>query len=210
MRVLALDTALDHVQAALVSLPDGSILGASSAMAKGDAEAIADHADAALAAAGATYQDIDAIAVTVGPGSFTGVRVGIAFAKGLAFALGVPAAGVSTLEALAREADAPVLAAIDARHGAVFAALFPDDGYEPSLMARIGVEAARAAAAEAGATIVGPASAIAALGDGRAVDRVDLARLAAASVAGKARAVHALYLAPVDAAPQRHKSLARA
>ncbi|MCF3936413.1 tRNA (adenosine(37)-N6)-threonylcarbamoyltransferase complex dimerization subunit type 1 TsaB [Acuticoccus sp. M5D2P5] len=219
MRVLALDTALDHVQAALISLPDvdtadAAILGVSRAAAKGDAEAIVDHANAALAMAGAAYGDIDHIAVTVGPGSFTGVRVGIAFAKGIAFARAVPASGVPTLEVLAREARAAgpgsVLAVVDARHDAVFAALYVEGSDEASLMARIPVAEARVTAHAARARIVGPASGVAAMGEGEVIDALDLVALAEAGVARKARPVSALYLAPVDAAPQRHKSLARA
>ena len=83
-------------------------------------EALMDVVGAALAAAGPglAYADIGAIAVAVGPGSFTGIRVGVSVARGLALALKVPAVGVTTLEALAFEARdisgaKAVLAAID-------------------------------------------------------------------------------------------------
>jgi tRNA threonylcarbamoyladenosine biosynthesis protein TsaB len=75
----------------------------------------------ALAAAGADWDAIERIAVGTGPGSFTGLRLGIATARGLAQARGLPLVGVSSLEALARAARAD-LAVIDARRGEVFAA----------------------------------------------------------------------------------------
>ncbi|MBJ3777231.1 tRNA (adenosine(37)-N6)-threonylcarbamoyltransferase complex dimerization subunit type 1 TsaB [Acuticoccus mangrovi] len=212
MVTLALDTALDHAQAALVGA-DGTILGASMAPAKGDAEAIVAHADAALAAAGCAMADITRVAVTVGPGSFTGVRVGIAYAKGLAFALKIPAAGVTTLEVIARQAAGAdggrVVAAVDARHGAVFAGLF-GDGVLEGEMGRMPVAAAREMAAAAAADLAGPASAVAALGGRLVVERLDPAILAAAAAAPGERGLRAAYLAAVDAAPQRHKALARA
>jgi tRNA threonylcarbamoyladenosine biosynthesis protein TsaB len=75
--------------------------------------------DALLRQAGARTGDIQGLAVGTGPGSFTGLRVGLATARGLALALGVPVAGVSTLDALA--AGAPgALPVIDARRGEVF------------------------------------------------------------------------------------------
>lgn len=211
MRVLALDTALDHCQAAVVALPEGAVLGASSAPSEGDSEAIIEHVDAALSAAGVAFGGIDRIGVTVGPGSFTGVRVGIACARGLAFALAVPAAGVSTLAAMARQVDAPVLAAVDARHGAVFAGLFPDPLSAPVCMGRMAVADALALASEAAVTVAANPSAVAALGTGERIGRLDPVAIARAAAAQSAPAPpRALYLAPVDATPPRHKSLARA
>lgn len=81
-----------------------------------------------LAAAGLVIADVDALAVSIGPGSFTGLRVGLALAKGLAFAGRLPLVGVPTLEALAWAADAApgerICAALDARKQEVYAALF--------------------------------------------------------------------------------------
>jgi tRNA threonylcarbamoyl adenosine modification protein YeaZ len=205
MVTLAVDTALGWAEAAVVD--GGRILGAAGAPSAGDAEAIVGHAGAALAAAGLDYGALSRVAVTIGPGSFTGVRVGIAFAKGVAFARGIPAVGVSTLAVIARMAGLPALAAVDARHGAVFAALYL--GADPEFEARMTAGDARAAAA--GAAIAGDAAAVAALGGGRVVDRLELAIVA--DLAGgdpTGRQPRALYLAPVDAAPQGHKALARA
>ncbi|MDW7710122.1 MAG: tRNA (adenosine(37)-N6)-threonylcarbamoyltransferase complex dimerization subunit type 1 TsaB [Deferrisomatales bacterium] len=83
--------------------------------------------DEALAGAGIGPGELGGVAVTVGPGSFTGLRVGLATAKGMAFALGLPAAGVSTLEALARGAmpfPGWVVPALDARKGQVYGAAY--------------------------------------------------------------------------------------
>ena len=81
-----------------------------------------------LAEAGLALADVEGIAVSIGPGSFTGLRVGLALAKGIAFAGGLPLVGVSTLEALARVVDAEpgttICAALDARKREVYAALF--------------------------------------------------------------------------------------
>lgn len=211
MLTLALDTALADCQAAVVRLADGAVLGASCAPAAGNAEAIVARVDEALAEAGVPFADLARIAVTVGPGSFTGVRVGVAYARGLAFALGIPAAGVSTLEVMARQVDAPCVTCVDARHGAVFAASFPDGSFRPAVMARMSLAEARALADRAAATLAGDAGAVAAFGCGRLVGRLDPAAIARAGAAeGAVIPPRSLYLAPVDAAPQGHKALARA
>ena len=120
--------------------------------------------EAALAAAGTTLDRLDRIGVGVGPGSFTGLRIGIATARGLAHATGVPVVAVSTLGALAVAAGpGRVLAVLDARRGEAFAALW-EDGAEVA-PARA-VAPADLPAAAAGATL--------AVGDGAIRFRAEL------------------------------------
>jgi tRNA threonylcarbamoyladenosine biosynthesis protein TsaB len=113
MLILAFDTATDVATSALVD--DGEVLGERASRAV----TVLEDLDALLRQAGAHTREVGALAVGTGPGSFTGVRVGLATARGLALALGVPVAGVSTLDALA--AGAPgALPVIDARRREVF------------------------------------------------------------------------------------------
>jgi tRNA threonylcarbamoyladenosine biosynthesis protein TsaB len=113
MLILAFDTATDVATSALV---DGDeVLGERTSRAA----TLLEDVDALLRQAGAQTRDIGGLAVGTGPGSFTGVRIGLATARGLGLALGIPVAGVSTLDAL--EAGAPgALPVIDARRREVF------------------------------------------------------------------------------------------
>jgi tRNA threonylcarbamoyladenosine biosynthesis protein TsaB len=114
---------VDACQAALID--HGAVrFNRSEPMHRGHQERLASMLAEAMAEAGAAFAEIDRIGVTVGPGSFTGLRVGLAFAKGLAIALGVPCVGVGVLEALAASADGRVLAAIDARRDQAYLQLF--------------------------------------------------------------------------------------
>ncbi len=113
MLVLAFDTATAVATSAL--LRDGELLGERTSVPR----TLLEDVDALFRGAGAAPSDLAALVVGTGPGSFTSTRIGLAIARGLAFALDVPAAGVSTLDALAaaREDAYPV---IDARRREVF------------------------------------------------------------------------------------------
>jgi tRNA threonylcarbamoyladenosine biosynthesis protein TsaB len=113
MLTLAFDTATGVATSALVR--DGHPLGERTGTAAG----ILGDADELLRAAGAVPRDLDLLAVGVGPGSFTGVRIGLAAARGVALALDLPVAGVSTLAALAAGAPGAV-PVIDARRAEIF------------------------------------------------------------------------------------------
>src|ERR1700744_6532990 len=103
MIVLGLDTCLNVCSVAVL---DGErvLASAREVMARGHQERLAPMARDVVAEAGIGFAALEGIAATVGPGSFTGLRVGVAFAKGLALALDKPTVGIGTLEALAKQA----------------------------------------------------------------------------------------------------------
>lgn len=113
MLILAFDTATPVAASALVA--DGEVLGERWSQAV----TLLEDIDALLRQASARPTDLDALAVGIGPGSFTGTRIGLSFARGLALALDIPAAGVSTLAALAAGAPGAVQV-VDAKRGEVF------------------------------------------------------------------------------------------
>jgi tRNA threonylcarbamoyladenosine biosynthesis protein TsaB len=134
MRVLAIDTALAACSAAVL---DTGLLGplasVSLPMARGHAEALMPLIADVMRRADLAFADIDRVVVTTGPGSFTGLRVGIAAARGIALAADRPVVGVSTLSAyaaphLADDDTSPVVAAIDARHDHVYLQVFGPAG----------------------------------------------------------------------------------
>ncbi|OXE36056.1 MAG: tRNA (adenosine(37)-N6)-threonylcarbamoyltransferase complex dimerization subunit type 1 TsaB [Phenylobacterium zucineum] len=119
---LALDTCLSACSAALVR--DGEVLSRLvEPMSRGHQERLADLVAETLAEAGLSFGDLTRIAVTVGPGSFTGLRVGLAFAKGLGAALDLPVIGVGTLEAMGASlatASGLLVAVLEAKRGQVY------------------------------------------------------------------------------------------
>ncbi len=134
MKILAIDTALPAVSACVLSEGATAAESAESlGMERGHAEALIPLIERVVGRVAGGFASLDRVAVTVGPGSFTGLRVGIAAARAIALACAVPAVGVSTLAALAAplildEAAGTVVVAIDARHGHVFFAAFRPDG----------------------------------------------------------------------------------
>ncbi len=127
MIVLGLDTALKSCAVAI--LREGALAGDNFApMEKGHAEHLAPMVAKTLKEAGVSPRDLDRIGVVTGPGGFAGVRVGLAFARGLAIGLKAKVVGVTSLEALAAAMPAKGLraAVIDARRGQVYAALYDE------------------------------------------------------------------------------------
>jgi tRNA threonylcarbamoyladenosine biosynthesis protein TsaB len=136
--VLGLDTATGNLTVAVAD--GGDVLAERSSDASGQAgRQVLAHVAAALADAGLSLGELDGIAVGTGPGSFTGVRIGIATAAALADGGALPLGGVSTLAALRRGAPARAVAVIDARRGEVFAEGpgVPPATYSPTHLAAI-------------------------------------------------------------------------
>ncbi|HBD92202.1 MAG: tRNA (adenosine(37)-N6)-threonylcarbamoyltransferase complex dimerization subunit type 1 TsaB [Rhodobacteraceae bacterium GWE1_64_9] len=116
---LGFDTSAAHCAAALL-LPDGSAVNTLESMEKGQAERLMPLLQDLLAQAGIGWHDLTMIGVGTGPGNFTGVRISVAAARGLALGLGIPAQGVTRLEALAHGLPRPLLVAEDARRGEAY------------------------------------------------------------------------------------------
>ncbi len=135
MRVLAIDTALEACSVAVIdtATPHGHHAHESLPMQRGHAEALMPLVARVLDRARLDFSNLDRIAVTTGPGSFTGLRVGIAAARGIALATGRPAIGLSTLATfaapfIAADDTLPVVVAIDARHDHVYLQVFGPGG----------------------------------------------------------------------------------
>lgn len=137
MLILAIDTALDACAAAVLDTGSGKLIAHNSQLMKrGHAEALMPLLSAVMKDAGVPFATLDRIAVTTGPGSFTGLRVGLSAARGIALASERPVVGVTTLSAYAApvigEDEAhPIISAIDARHDHVY---FQVVGGEGSLL----------------------------------------------------------------------------
>ena len=131
--ILAIDTALGAASACLLDMTSAKPLAAETLpMERGHAEALIPLLDRLVARLDGGFDALGRVAVTVGPGSFTGIRVGVAAARAVGLACRIPVVGVSTLQALAApsigKASTPVIAAIDARHGHVYAQIFGPNG----------------------------------------------------------------------------------
>lgn len=95
-------------------------------MARGHQERLAPLVAEVMAQAGVAFHQLERVGVTIGPGSFTGLRVGLAFAKGLGAALSIPVIGVGVLEALAQPLSGTVLSVLDAKRDQVYLQAFAD------------------------------------------------------------------------------------
>src|SRR5580692_11760567 len=129
MRVLAIDTATEACSVAL--LCGDEMIGRFAELRRGSTEQVLDMVGAVLAEAGLSLTILDGIAASVGPGAFTGVRISVAVAQGLAFGAGLPVVPVTTLEALAwtavQQGVTHALACLDARMGEIYWGCFAAD-----------------------------------------------------------------------------------
>jgi tRNA threonylcarbamoyladenosine biosynthesis protein TsaB len=224
MRILAIDTALSACAACVMDSGESEPLSFETiAMERGHAEALLPLVDRVVSKVSGGFSSLDRVAVTVGPGSYTGLRVGIAAARAIGLAAHVPVVGVTTLSALlaalvADENRRVLAAAIDARHGQVYFQSIAPGGQSivaPTLVrvrdaarlmgsgpaSLIGSGAAAVAAETAGSDII--------VHDGRPFpDILWVGRLG--MVADPAQALpKPLYLRGPDAKPQDHVRLAR-
>lgn len=162
MLTLAIDTAANFCSACVW---DGQrVLGAEERdIGRGHAEQLVGTVEKALVTAGKEFADIGRIAVVVGPGSFTGIRVGVAAARGFGLALGIPVVGVTTLEALAAdaraEAEGPVTAVINGGRGQLFIQSFSANGLPLGEPAAVAADAAAPAIPAEARYLVGNAAA---------------------------------------------------
>lgn len=127
MKILSLDTAMAACSAAVIDTEAPQPLAAAFvAMERGHAEALPPMVADVMTASGIGLSEIDRIAVTTGPGSFTGVRIGLAFARGLGLARGIPVIGIDSLTAIAANETrhGPLLVVSDARNDEIYAAAF--------------------------------------------------------------------------------------
>ncbi|WP_224825347.1 tRNA (adenosine(37)-N6)-threonylcarbamoyltransferase complex dimerization subunit type 1 TsaB [Cognatishimia sp. MH4019] len=204
--ILAFDTSAAHCTAALLS--GGKVLAhAHEDMAKGQAERLMVLLQEVLSEAGATYADLTAIAVGTGPGNFTGIRISVSAARGLALGLGIPAIGVSTLEAQAFDTPGPVLSTVDARRDQVYLQGFGyPDAPPPQQRA---LDTIAGLASPPGLTVIGGRSdAVSRQLDARATASAyplaeALALVAATRLSEPQPRPKPLYIRPADAAPPR-------
>ncbi|MEZ5810446.1 MAG: tRNA (adenosine(37)-N6)-threonylcarbamoyltransferase complex dimerization subunit type 1 TsaB [Rhizobiaceae bacterium] len=224
MKLLAIDTAANLCAACVFDSGSGNVAATRSLdVGRGHVELLMPLVGELMAEAGCAFRDLSRIAVNVGPGSFTGVRVGVAAARGFALALDIPAVGVSALEAIAAEARTdfpgrPVLVVLDARREEVYSALHDASGARVDGPEVSTVEACAAIAGRHRAVLAGSAAAAVAQAAGGAHDFGPLgataaietfARLAATAEAPSA-APKPLYLRAPDARPQTGFAVARA
>jgi tRNA threonylcarbamoyladenosine biosynthesis protein TsaB len=226
MRVLAIDTALDACSAAVLDMSRGGVIASETlALNRGHAEALMPLIARVMDRAEIEFAQLDRIAVTTGPGSFTGLRVGISATRGIALAAGKPAIGLSTLAGfaaplIAEDDSTNVVAVVDARHDHVYLQVFGTAG-RTLVAPRIATLRDAVRAAVTGPTrVVGSAASLLAaawpkgtapplLVDTRgAPDITWIARLGAAAAEGYAPP-RPLYLRAPDAQPQDAARLPR-
>jgi tRNA threonylcarbamoyl adenosine modification protein YeaZ/ribosomal-protein-alanine acetyltransferase len=134
MLILALDTSLAACSVCVYDAGRDIVLGSRNAfMDRGQAEALAPMVQETMGLAGVAFKDLARIAVTTGPGTFTGVRIGLAMARGLGIALNIPMTGINSLTAIACNetgGDLPIVVAVDARANEIYFASYDASGFE--------------------------------------------------------------------------------
>ena len=190
--ILAFDTASAHCAVAVLH-GDEVIASAVEPMAKGQAERILTLAQELLVQTETRMDQLSAIGVGVGPGNFTGIRIAVSAARGLALGLGIPAIGVTAFEALKLGTDGPCLCTVDARRDMVFAQGFEAEHFaEPELSLFSDLPTDIPIIGAFGAQPQYPVAEA-------------IARIAASKLSEDNHPPAPLYLRPADAAPARDK-----
>jgi tRNA threonylcarbamoyl adenosine modification protein YeaZ len=164
MFILAIDTALDYCAAAVLDTDTQAVIAQEiQTMKRGHAEALMPLIARVMTDSGIAYLDLDRVAVTTGPGSFTGLRVGLSAARGIGLAAGKPVVGLTTLSAyvaplVAEGQDQPIISAIDARHDHVYFQVVAGNGATLMRPAVAPIEATFAAARFGSLRMVGNAA----------------------------------------------------
>lgn len=231
MNILGMDTCFPALSVAVgrdIGTPNARVASFTEAMATGHAERLLPLVAEMLSQSGLTIRDVDRIAITIGPGSFTGTRIGIAAARAVKLARGLPIVAFTSLEAIALSpALAPahgedLIIAIDAHRGEAYVQEFDAttrNAVGPPRVVAIADLAslsrdrpiyAAGTAAQAVAVAIAQAGGIARARPGMLFPDMAAAVLMAATRAPAGAAVEPLYLRPPDAKPQDGKSLARA
>lgn len=183
-KVLAFDTASGHCAACLLS--NGHAIVRVDHMAKGQAEHLMPMLAEVLASAGLTWADLNAIGVGTGPGNFTGIRISVSAARGLALGLGIPAVGVTHLEAQVHGVPRPVTAICPAPRNQVYIQTFGETVSDAELVAQDTAKAVAAPALVSAETMV-----------------TNMAEIAAARAASNPPRPAPYYVRAADAAPSR-------
>ena len=225
MRVLAIDTALESCSAAVLDTANGKVTSEALPMVRGHAEALMPLIGRVMKQADMAFAALDRIAVTTGPGSFTGLRVGIAAARGIALAATKPVVGLTTLATyaaphIAHDDKTAIAVAIDARHQHVYLQIFGPGGRTLIAPRIASIADAVRAAANGPVRIVGTGASMLAVAwpsrepppvlvdESRAPDIVWVGRLAAAADESTSEP-KPLYLRAPDAQPQDAARLPR-
>ena len=204
--ILAFDTSAAHCAVALLS-GNRVLAERVEEMTKGQAERLFPLIEELLSEAGASWQEITRVGTGIGPGNFTGIRISVSAARGLALSLKIPAIGVSSFDALAYSLPRPVVASVDARAGRIYLQAFGHDGARTPVTVEgdrfstdlliygkhvVGFQSQKIAA-RTGATSCESALPIA----------VSIALIAAATDASSTTRPAPLYMRAADAAPPR-------
>ena len=147
MLILALDTSMAACSVCVNDTGKSLVIGANQQfMDRGQAEALAPMVQETMKMAGVDFAKLNRIAVTTGPGTFTGVRIGLAMARGLGVALNIPITGINSLAAIAANETAknlPIVVAVDARAGEIYFASYDLSGHEVTGPAVVSLDEAR-------------------------------------------------------------------